>query len=33
VETGSIGADLAARLPGSIVDEAQVRALWARYGL
>lgn len=31
--SGSIGADLAAGLPGSILDEATERAMWARYGL
>jgi signal peptide peptidase SppA len=29
----SIGADIAQTLPGSILDEASERALWARYGL
>lgn len=33
VDAGSVGADLAAGLPASILDEAGERALWARYGL
>lgn len=30
---GSVGTDIAAGLPGAILDEAGERALWARYGL